>query len=167
MASNNTRRWPRYHVYLPVLIAAKAGDANLAVPGLVCELSRSGVELYGGVNLQPGDWMEVEFRTAERIRIAGVVRSRAGFCFGLEFRTVRRPPEVTPEKLEALIRQRHEAFLREAKQKIERSLETVLEIKKCRNKIELLAFEVEDWLQAEGEMRAAPGTKQVKAKGSK
>jgi hypothetical protein len=61
----------------------------MAVPGLVCELSRSGLELYGGVNLQPGDLMEVEFQTSDRIRVVGIVRNRSGFCFGLEFRAVR------------------------------------------------------------------------------
>jgi hypothetical protein len=144
----NTRRWPRYHVYLPVVIAAKIGGANLAVPGLVCELSRSGLEVYGGVNLQPGDPMEVEFRTRERIRIAGVVRNRSGFCFGLEFRGMRRKagPKPEPEELESLIRQRHEAYLREAREKIKQAREMVLEMRKCRNKIELLSFTVEDWL---------------------
>jgi hypothetical protein len=89
MASINTRRWPRYHVRLPVFIAVNTGAANVAVPGLVCELSRSGMELYGGVNLQPGDLMEVEFQTSDRIRVVGIVRNRSGFCFGLEFRALR------------------------------------------------------------------------------
>ncbi|MGA2417192.1 MAG: PilZ domain-containing protein [Candidatus Sulfotelmatobacter sp.] len=142
----NTRRWPRYQVYLPVVIAAKIGGANLAVPGLVCELSRSGLEVYGGVNLQPGDPMEVEFRTQDRIRIAGVVRNRTGFCFGLEFRPAWRKAGTAPEALETLIRQRHEAYLREARENIRQTREMVLEIRKCRNKIELLSFAVEDWL---------------------
>lgn len=157
MNRTNTRRWPRYHVYLPVVIAAKVGGANLAVPGLVCELSRSGLEVYGGVNLQPGDPMEVEFRTADRIRVTGVVRSRSGFCFGVEFRGVRKKPKIAPEALESLIRQRHEAFLREAEEKISQSVEMVVEMRKCRNKIELLSFVVEDWLEEKraGEQKEA------------
>ena len=90
MDSINTRRWPRYHVSIPVTIAVNTNATNMAVPGLVCELSRTGMELYGGVNLQPGDLMEIEFQTAGRIRIVGIVRSRSGFCFGLEFYAVRR-----------------------------------------------------------------------------
>ena len=90
MDSINTRRWPRYHVSLPVKIVVDTKATNMAVPGLVCELSRSGMELYGGVNLQPGDLMEIEFQTAGRIRIVGIVRSRSGFCFGLEFYAVQR-----------------------------------------------------------------------------
>jgi hypothetical protein len=41
--------------------------------------------LYGGVPMQPGDLMEVEFQTASRLRVAGSVRDRDGYCFGLEF----------------------------------------------------------------------------------
>ncbi len=88
MQSSNTRRWPRYHVHLPVFIAAKPGATDAVVPGLVCELSCSGMELYGGVNRQPGEEMEVEFQTPGAIRVSGIVRNRSGFCFGLEFSAV-------------------------------------------------------------------------------
>jgi hypothetical protein len=89
----NTRRWPRYHVHLPVFIAANPGATKVVVPGMVCELSRAGMELYGGVNLQPGELMEVEFQTSGRVHVAGIVRNRSGFCFGLEFCEVRTEPE--------------------------------------------------------------------------
>jgi hypothetical protein len=84
--STHTRRFPRYHVHLPVSIATD-GDAAVVVPGLVSEISRSGMEVYGGVQRKPGELMEVEFAShgADTIRVAGVVRSRAGFCFGIEF----------------------------------------------------------------------------------
>jgi hypothetical protein len=81
----NTRRWPRCHVNLPVSISAQADTRKIAVPGLASELSQSGMALYGGVDLQPGDLMEVEFPTCGKLRVAGVVRNRSGFCFGLEF----------------------------------------------------------------------------------
>jgi hypothetical protein len=81
----NTRRWPRFHVHLPVLIAAETADSEIAIPGMVSAISRSGMEVYGGVPLRPGDLMEVEFRTAGTVRIAGVVRNRSGYCFGMEF----------------------------------------------------------------------------------
>ncbi len=44
--------------------------------------------LYGGVSLQPGDLMEVEFQTPGLLRVAGAVRDRNGYCFGLEFATL-------------------------------------------------------------------------------
>jgi len=81
---SNTRRWPRYQANLPVLISA-GGDP---IPGLANEISRSGMALYGGVCLEPGDLMKVEFQTSTKLRVAGVVRNRSGFCFGLEFITV-------------------------------------------------------------------------------
>ena len=81
----NTRRWPRFQVHLPVFIAAETADSQIAIPGMVSALSRAGMEVYGGVPLQPGDLMEVEFRTAGPLRVAGIVRNRSGYCFGLEF----------------------------------------------------------------------------------
>jgi hypothetical protein len=81
----NTRRWPRYHVRLPVIIGNRKNDSPIAVPGLACEISQRGMALYGGVDLQPGDLMEIEFQTSGKLRMAGVIRNRSGFCFGLEF----------------------------------------------------------------------------------
>jgi PilZ domain len=81
----NTRRWPRFHANLPVLISINGDSSRLAVPGLASEISRSGMALYGGVRLEPGELMEVEFQTSHKLRVAGVVRNCSGFCFGLEF----------------------------------------------------------------------------------
>lgn len=81
----NTRRWPRFQVHLPVLIAAETADSQIAIPGMVSALSRAGMEVYGGVPLNPGDLMEVEFRTSGGVRVTGIVRNRSGYCFGLEF----------------------------------------------------------------------------------
>lgn len=81
----NTRRWPRFHANLPVLISINGDSSRLAVPGLASEISRSGMALYGGVRLEPGELMEVEFQTSNKLRVAGVVRNCSGFCFGLEF----------------------------------------------------------------------------------
>lgn len=85
MGMTDTRRWPRYHVHLPVFISSETDVSTIAVPGVVSEISRGGMELYGGVERRPGDLMEVEFQAAGVPRVAGVVRSRSGFCFGLEF----------------------------------------------------------------------------------
>jgi PilZ domain len=85
MAPANTRRWPRHQVKLPVRIITINGVSKIAVPGLTTEISRGGMALYGGVPMQPGDLMEVEFQTSSRLRVAGSVRDRDGYCFGLEF----------------------------------------------------------------------------------
>lgn len=88
MAPDKTRRWTRHQVKLPVRIIATGDASRIAVPGLTTEISRGGMALYGGVPLQPGDLMEVEFQTSNRLRIAGAVRDRNGYCFGLEFLTL-------------------------------------------------------------------------------
>jgi len=79
----STRRWPRHQVKLPVRLAI--GDNDSIIAGLATEISRSGMAVYGGVPLQPGDLMAVEFPTPRPVCIAGIVRNRTGFCFGLEF----------------------------------------------------------------------------------
>ena len=151
MDSINTRRWPRYPVHLPVVIVANFGAEDIIVPGLVSELSRAGMELYGGVNLQPGELMEVEFQTSGRVRVAGIVRDRSGFCFGLEFCKVQMEPEgakeEAPNALESLILERHEAYLQEVQREIDQSLQAVVEMRKYRRKIEVFATALEDWLK--------------------
>src|SRR5271170_1282760 len=84
-APANTRRWQRHQVKLPVRIIAPNGTSEITVPGLTTEISQGGMALYGGVPLQPGDVMAVEFQTSNRLRVAALVRDRYGYCFGLEF----------------------------------------------------------------------------------
>jgi PilZ domain len=85
MAPANTRRWPRHQVKLPVRIIRASDISEITVPGLTTEISQGGMALYGGVPLQPGDLMEIEFQTSNRLRVAASVRDRTGYCFGLEF----------------------------------------------------------------------------------
>ena len=167
MHSTNIRRWPRFHVHLPVLIAAEPGPSRVLVPGLVSEISRRGMELYGGVQRRPGELMEVEFRTG-RMRVAGVVRNRSGYCFGLEFLSIatagQAPTPVLPSgqalppgmlandstsTLDAdaaptedtyaeLFIERHEAYLHDMQHTIARLREKTLEIRQFRLEMELL-----------------------------
>src|SRR5271170_3565410 len=84
-APANTRRWQRHQVKLPVRIIAPNDTSEITVPGLTTEISQGGMALYGGVPLQPGDLMAVEFQTSSRLRVAALIRDRYGYCFGLEF----------------------------------------------------------------------------------
>ncbi len=98
------------------------------------------MEVYGGVDLQSGELMEVEFRTSGKVRVVGVVRNRSGFCFGLEFCAVRKGPEQAEDTLLAT----QEAYLREIQKKINRSLQAVLE-KRSHGEIEAFASPLGDW----------------------
>jgi PilZ domain-containing protein len=83
----NTRRWPRHPVELPVLVFPRGGDSKLTIQGRGIEMSEGGMTLYAGLPLKPGDYMDVEFQTPGRTRVSAIVRSRTGYCFGLEFLT--------------------------------------------------------------------------------
>ena len=81
----NTRRWIRHEVDLPVRVFAR-GVAQ-AIPGRGTELSAGGMALYAGLELKTSQTLEVEFVAASHARVAGVIRNRLGYCFGLEFLT--------------------------------------------------------------------------------
>ncbi|MGA8151071.1 MAG: PilZ domain-containing protein [Terriglobales bacterium] len=157
------RRWPRHQVSLPVRIAT--GESVSTIDGLATEISRGGMALYGGVPLEAGDLMAVEFPTASPVCVAGIVRNRSGFCFGLEFLSVvmsdpaaaagtdsrqhapaatkAMPPRdengavvAAEDKLVALFLQRHAAYLQNKEQEIDRVREKALKVRQLRQDIE-------------------------------
>jgi PilZ domain len=85
LSSPNSRRWPRLPVDIPVRVVTAKGFSTTVVPGRGTELSEGGMVLYAGILLNPGDLLEVEFDTPVHSRLTAIVRSRNGFCFGLEF----------------------------------------------------------------------------------
>src|ERR1700751_719876 len=112
----NTRRWPRHPVELPVRVFPRS-DSKLTYQGRGIEMSEGGMTLYAGAPLKPGDLMDIEFQTPGGSRIAAVVRSRTGFCFGLEFLTplsgespkippVRKPPSAESGDVHTMLRRK-------------------------------------------------------------
>lgn len=169
MAPANTRRWPRHQVKIPVrIITINDEVSSIAIPGLTTEISRGGMSVYGGVSLKPGDLMEVEFQTPGLPRVAGAIRDRNGYCFGLEFATLlpgeetQGDPPATAGKGQsshldramadrnavvlvpgadenfALFLQRHEAYLEQKELEIKRMRQQLREIRESRREIELL-----------------------------
>ena len=84
-SSPNVRRWPRLPVDIPVRVVTARGFSTTIVQGRGTEISEGGMVLYAGILLTPGDLLEVEFDTPVHSRLTAIVRSRHGFCFGLEF----------------------------------------------------------------------------------
>jgi hypothetical protein len=84
---DNTRRWDRLPVDLPVRVVTSKGFSTTVVAGRGTEISEGGMVLYAGILLNPGDLLEIEFDTPVVSRMTAIVRSRNGFCFGLEFIT--------------------------------------------------------------------------------
>jgi len=85
--SNKVRRWERLPVDIPVRVVTSKGFATTVVEGRGTEMSEGGMTLYAGILLNPGDLLEIEFDTPTPSRMPAIVRSRTGFCFGLEFIT--------------------------------------------------------------------------------
>jgi hypothetical protein len=83
----NTRRWNRLPIDMPVRVVASKGLTTTVVHGRGTELSEGGMVLYAGILLNPGDLLEVEFDMPFHSRVPAIIRSRNGFCFGLEFIT--------------------------------------------------------------------------------
>jgi PilZ domain len=85
--TENSRRWPRLPVDMPVRVVTSKGFSTTLVEGRGTEMSEGGMVLYAGILLNPGDLLEIEFDTPAPSRLPAIVRSRNGFCFGLEFIT--------------------------------------------------------------------------------
>lgn len=83
--SDNTRRWERMPVDINVRVVTSKGFSSTVVQGRGTELSEGGMLLYAGILLNPGDLLEIEFDTPVHSRVPAIVRSRSGYCFGLEF----------------------------------------------------------------------------------
>jgi len=83
----NTRRWSRLPVDIPVRVVTSKGFSTTVVEGRGTEMSEGGMVLYAGILLNPWDLLEIEFDTPVPSRMPAIVRSRNGFCFGLEFIT--------------------------------------------------------------------------------
>ena len=81
----NTRRWPRHEADLPVQVAAVGTRTRTLVPGRGTEISEGGMALYVGIESRAHDLIEIEFHSLLNARVTGVIRSRSGYCYGLEF----------------------------------------------------------------------------------
>jgi hypothetical protein len=88
----NTRRWPRHQVDLPIRIVTLNGILTTPIPARGSEISRAGMALRADVGLGPGDLLQLQFPTSTPLRVTAVVRNRTGNCLGLEFLT-QLPPD--------------------------------------------------------------------------
>ena len=97
----NTRRWPRQQVDLPVQIIALNGVRTTPIPARVSSISRAGMSLRAQVAMNPGDRMQLQFPTSTPTQVKAVVRNRTADSLGLEFLT-----QLPPDS-EAIVRSRN------------------------------------------------------------
>ena len=102
--SQNTRRWPRLRVALPVRITAVNGVLTTPVVGRGGEISRAGMSLRAPIVLNPGDLMQLQFPTTNPSRVTAVVRNRVGDQLGLEFLTQLPPDDQAQSASTAVVR---------------------------------------------------------------
>lgn len=57
----------------------------MVVPGRATEISPGGICFCAGIELKPGDLLEVEFQEPTCTRVMGVIRNRSGYSYGMEF----------------------------------------------------------------------------------
>jgi len=115
----NTRRWQRHQVDLPVQVVLPSGASRVLVPGRLAEISAGGMVLYAGVPLEPGDPIEVEFQTP-RAQVTGIIRDRTGYCFAVEFLA---PLQIDHDAVSAALarfQERHRAYLQKKEQETDR-----------------------------------------------
>jgi len=93
----NTRRWQRHSVDLPVRVLLCSRLPATAVAGRGTGLSQGGMALDAGVDIEPDDLIEVEFPTANSVRVMAAVRNRCGHRFGLEFLALPGQPGGLPK----------------------------------------------------------------------
>ncbi len=81
------RRWPRYRINVPVRLVVQRPDKTVIVSGRGMELNEGGMALFAGVELKPGQLVEIEFTPpyGQPLRVRSTVRDRSGYNYGTEF----------------------------------------------------------------------------------
>ncbi len=82
------RRWRRHKVDVPIRVIVHGTSKTSLFDGRGNELSEGGMALTAGVELRPGDVVDVEFTppySGAPIRHRGIVRNRTGYRYGIEF----------------------------------------------------------------------------------
>jgi PilZ domain len=82
------RRWPRYQVDIPLRLITQQPRKVAILPARGTGLNGGGMTIFAGVNLAIGEFIGLEFVTAdsgELVRLRACVRNREGFAYGVEF----------------------------------------------------------------------------------
>jgi hypothetical protein len=82
-----SRRFKRYRLDVPVRIVVQTEEKVRIIDGRGNELNEGGLAINAGVELDIGDYVDVEFTPpyGQPLRARAAVRNRAGYRYGLEF----------------------------------------------------------------------------------
>jgi len=85
------RRWPRYHIDVPIKAMIRCQGQPKMVHGMASDLSRGGMAAQLPVELVIGEWLEVLVTLpfcSQPVKVRAVVRNRRSYVYGLEFTSI-------------------------------------------------------------------------------
>jgi c-di-GMP-binding flagellar brake protein YcgR len=95
------RRWPRYHIDVPVKAMVRCQGQSKMIHGMANNLSLGGMAAQLPVELVIGEWLEVLVTLpfcSQPVKVRAVVRNRRSSLYGLEF------SRITPSQQAAIER---------------------------------------------------------------
>lgn len=100
------RRWQRYRLNLPIRVIVTRKDGTRIADGRANDISEGGMLIFAGTELRPDDKVQLEFTppySGGPVRVAGVVRHRRGYNYGVEFSSETRSDQEQTEKFRKLL----------------------------------------------------------------
>ena len=100
------RRWVRHKLDVPIRVIVHLEEKSRVITGRGREISEGGMAVFAGVELRPGDQIEVEFTPpyGGPIRVQGIVRNRNGYSYGVEFFAESAEQGAQQERLRAALK---------------------------------------------------------------
>ena len=95
------RRWPRYHIDVPVKAMVRCEGTPKMVHGMANNLSLGGMAALLPVELAIGEWLEVLVTLpfcSQPVKVRTVVRNRRNYVYGLEFVNITASPQAGIER---------------------------------------------------------------------
>ncbi len=100
------RRWQRYRLNLPIRLIVTRDEGTRIADGRANDISEGGMLIFAGIELRTDDQVQIEFTppySSSPVRVAGIVRHRRGYNYGVEFRSETRSEQEQTEKFRNLL----------------------------------------------------------------
>ena len=95
------RRWPRYHVDVPIRAVVLREGTYKSVRGIANDLSQGGLAAVLPVELVMGERIELEVvlpHSSAALKVQAVIRNRRSYSYGMEFANITASQQATIER---------------------------------------------------------------------
>ena len=95
------RRWPRYHIDVPLRAVVRCEGAYKSVRGIGSNLSLSGLAALLPVKLVVGERIELEVilpYSSTTLKVQAVIRNRRSYNYGMEFANITASQQAAIER---------------------------------------------------------------------